>query len=59
MTINPGDYIIADCNGVVVLAKQQADAAIEAMAKKVDADRKMAEQIKNGMSFTDACKSFR
>jgi regulator of RNase E activity RraA len=57
--IKPGDYIVADANGVVVLPSNQAEAALEAMAAKVDADTKMAAEIKKGMSFTDAAKKFR
>lgn len=57
--IREGDYIVADANGVVVLPSTQAEAALEAIAAKVDADRKMATQIKKGMSFTDAAKKFR
>jgi regulator of RNase E activity RraA len=59
MIINPGDYIIADSNGVVVLKREDAGAAIEAVAKKVEADAKVAEELKKGTSFTDACKKFR
>lgn len=59
ITIHSGDYIIADSNGVVVLRKEDATAAIEAMTKKVDADSKVALELKKGTSFTDACKMFR
>jgi len=59
MTINPGDYLIADLNGVVVLLKELAAQALPLMGKQVDADSKMAVAIKNGMNFSEASKKFR
>ncbi|RKU40404.1 hypothetical protein DL546_000260 [Coniochaeta pulveracea] len=59
MTINPGDYLIGDLNGVVVLPKELAGKAIPLMAKQVAADEKMAVAIKEGMSFAEASKKFR
>ncbi|TPX12177.1 uncharacterized protein E0L32_007063 [Thyridium curvatum] len=59
ITINPGDYIIADMNGVVVLPKEYAVLALPLMKKQVDADSQMAVAIKEGMSFSEASKKFR
>ena len=59
MTINPGDYLIADMNGVVVLPRELAEAALPLMAKQVEADSQMAVEIQKGMSFTEASKKFR
>lgn len=59
MTINPGDYIIGDLNGVVVLPKELAEQALPLMAKQVAADTKMAVAIKGGMPFSEASKEFR
>lgn len=59
ITINPGDYIIADMNGVVVLPKEFAVLALPLMKKQVDADSQMAVAIKEGMSFSEASKKFR
>jgi regulator of RNase E activity RraA len=59
MTINPGDYLIGDLNGVVVLPKELAEKAIPLMAKQVTADEKMAAAIKEGMSFAEASRKFR
>lgn len=59
MTINPGDYIIGDLNGVVVLPKNLAEQALPLMAKQVEADSQMAVEIKKGMSFSEASKKFR
>ncbi len=59
MEIRPGDYIIADTNGVVVLPAHLAEAAIPLMAAQVKADTAMAEAIHGGMTFTEAAKKFR
>lgn len=59
MTINPGDYLIGDLNGVVVLPADLAERAIPLMAKQVAADEKMAKAIGEGMTFSEASKKFR
>ncbi|KAK0730860.1 ribonuclease E inhibitor RraA/Dimethylmenaquinone methyltransferase [Lasiosphaeris hirsuta] len=59
MTIQPGDYIIGDINGVVVLPKHLAELALPLMAKQVEADSAMAAAIQGGMTFTEASKKFR
>ncbi|EMR66339.1 putative ribonuclease e inhibitor rraa dimethylmenaquinone methyltransferase protein [Eutypa lata UCREL1] len=57
--IRPGDYIIADLNGVVVLPAELAEQALPLMKKQVEADDQMAVAIKGGMSFSEASKKFR
>lgn len=59
MTINPGDYIIADINGVVVLPKELAEQALPLMAKQVECDTKMQVALEEGMGFEEASKKFR
>lgn len=59
ITVLPGDYIIADVNGVVVLPKNKAEDAIPLIAPQVEADTKMAAEIKKGMTFAEASKKFR
>lgn len=59
MEIRPGDYLIGDLNGVVVLPKELADEAIPMIKKQVDADDKMMVEIRKGMSFEEASKKFR
>jgi regulator of RNase E activity RraA len=59
MTINPGDYIIGDLNGVVVLPRDLAEKALPLMAKQTQADSNMAVEIKKGMSFSEASKRYR
>ncbi|KAI0393752.1 RraA-like protein [Xylariaceae sp. FL0594] len=57
--ICPGDYLIADVNGVVVLPVALAEEALPLMQKQVEADNKMSIAIKDGMSFVEASKRFR
>ncbi|KAK4462171.1 RraA-like protein [Cladorrhinum samala] len=57
--VNPGDYLIGDLNGVVVLPRELAERALPLMKKQVEADGKMAVEIAKGMSFTEASKKFR
>ncbi|KAI1211795.1 RraA-like protein [Annulohypoxylon truncatum] len=59
MEVRPGDYLIADLNGVVVLPVELVEQALPLMQKQVEADDKMAVEIKRGMTFTDASKRFR
>lgn len=59
ITINPGDYIIADLNGVVCLPRGYAEKILPLMKKQVEADEKMMVGIKKGMSFEEASKKFR
>lgn len=59
MTISPGDYLVGDLNGVVVLPRELADKALPLMAKQVEADSRMAVEIQKGMTFSEASKRFR
>ncbi|KAL2867476.1 uncharacterized protein BJX67DRAFT_352456 [Aspergillus lucknowensis] len=57
--VNPGDYLIGDLNGVVVLPKNLAEKVLPLMAKQSAADAKMAVAIREGMPFTEASRTFR
>lgn len=59
IAINPGDYVVGDANGVVVLPKELAGQALPLMGKQVAADSKMAVEIQKGMTFAEASKRFR
>lgn len=59
MTINPGDFLIGDANGVVVLPKDMAKTVLPYIQGQVEADMKMMEAIKKGMSFQEASDAFR
>ncbi|CAK7268516.1 hypothetical protein SEPCBS57363_003133 [Sporothrix epigloea] len=57
--ISPGDYLVGDLNGVVVLPQHLAAQAIPLMQPQVSADEQMAAAIQGGMSFVDASKKYR
>jgi len=59
LTIHPGDYLIGDLNGVVVLPQDQAKNVLPLMAKQGEADAKIAVAIKECMPFTEANRKFR
>lgn len=44
-TINLGDYLISDLNGVVSLPRELAEEAIPLIAPQAEADRKIASDI--------------
>jgi regulator of RNase E activity RraA len=59
-TISPGDYLIGDLNGVVLLPMRLAPQILPLMQKQVEADEKMAKAIvEDGMSFAEASGRFR
>lgn len=60
LTINPGDYIIADKNGVVKLEDNDKLAEVlEYIPKRVEADTKVSEDIKGGKPAAEAQKYWR
>ncbi|ORY19686.1 ribonuclease E inhibitor RraA/Dimethylmenaquinone methyltransferase [Clohesyomyces aquaticus] len=59
MAIRPGDYLMGDLNGVVVLPKEKVEEVLGLMGKRVEADEKVREAVVKGMSFAEASKKFR
>ncbi|GLA87637.1 hypothetical protein AtubIFM56815_002063 [Aspergillus tubingensis] len=57
--INPGDYIVADLNGVVCVPKETVEEVLDVIPEIVEADRKCAEGIRAGRSAQDVFKEFR
>ena len=46
VTVRPGDLIVADCNGVLVLRPEQAEGAMERALKKRTAQEAVMERIR-------------
>ncbi|KAA6410812.1 MAG: hypothetical protein FRX48_05122 [Lasallia pustulata] len=59
VAIYPGDYLIGDLNGVVCLPKALAEKAVGLMASQVEADERIARDIKQGRSFAEASREHR
>jgi regulator of RNase E activity RraA len=59
VTIQPGDYIIADLNGVVCVPSALAEPCLAAIPAIAAADERCAEAIKKGMSVEEAFKTYR
>lgn len=59
MTVRPGDYLVADLNGVVVVPKETVDEVVGLARKHRQTNAKMMVEIKKGMSLEDANKKFR
>ncbi|GKZ73193.1 hypothetical protein AnigIFM50267_009870 [Aspergillus niger] len=57
--INPGDYIVADLNGVVRVPREVVEKVLDVIPEIVEADRKCAEGIRAGRSVEDVFKVFR
>lgn len=59
VTINAGDYIIGDLNGIVCLPKALAEKAISLIPSQVEADEKIAAAIQRGRKFAEASQEYR
>lgn len=60
LTINPGDYLIADKNGVVKLEdNDQLSSVLDYIPKRVEADTHVSQDIKTGKPAAEAQKFWR
>ena len=57
--VTPGDYLIADLNGVVCLPQDLAEEVLDIIPKLLDADEKCAAGIRKGRSVQDVFKEYR
>ena len=57
--IHPGDYIIADLNGVVCVPEASVADVIDVVSEIVEADEKCADAIKRGRSVAETFKEIR
>ncbi len=56
--INPGDLIFADLDGVLIIPRELEETVIQESLLKVRTEKLVLEEIKNGMSSTDAFKRY-
>ncbi|KAJ5735304.1 RraA-like protein [Penicillium malachiteum] len=57
--VEPGDYLMADLHGVVVLPASLAQQALPLMEKQAKVDSQVSAAMKVGMPFEEACEEFR
>ena len=57
--IHPGDYIVADLNGVVCVPEADVADVIDVVEEIVEADGKCAEAIRGGRSVAETFKEVR
>jgi 4-hydroxy-4-methyl-2-oxoglutarate aldolase len=55
---SPGDLIICDEDGVVVIPREVENEVIKAAFKKVAAENAIRDEIKKGMKATEAFKKY-
>jgi 4-hydroxy-4-methyl-2-oxoglutarate aldolase len=58
VTFNPGDLIIADADGIVVVPQKVEEEVIRAAWEKVHAENITRDAIRDGMSATDAYNKY-
>ncbi|EMG49648.1 hypothetical protein G210_5536 [Candida maltosa Xu316] len=60
LTINPGDYIIGDKNGIVKLDDNESlNSVLDYIPKRVDADTRVSQDIKEGKPAAESQKFWR
>ncbi|KAK5711659.1 hypothetical protein LTR17_018294 [Elasticomyces elasticus] len=57
--IRPGDILVGDINGVVCIPQELAEKVIELIPSQVEADEKVAADIKKGRPVAEAMKEHR
>lgn len=58
MPVHPGDIIIGDSSGIVVVPLERAEEVARLAAVLEQQDRQASEQIRQGLSFTEALRKF-
>lgn len=58
-TVHPGDYLVADLNGVVCLPRGLARRALGLMASQVEADGRIKRDLEGGRAFGESSRVHR
>ena len=58
VTINPGDLIFGDLDGVCVVPQEKEQEIIEQALEKVRGEKLVQKALEDGMSAQDAFKTF-
>lgn len=59
VSVDPGDVIVADATGIVVVPRAEAERVAELAERYAADDRRAQEEIRNGLSFAEAMAKFR
>jgi regulator of RNase E activity RraA len=58
--VKPGDLVFSDAvNGVIVIPQDKVSEVVEMLPKLVEADDRVKEEVKNGVSVKEAFKKHR
>lgn len=58
VTINSGDYVFGDVDGVVIIPAHAAQEVIEKALEKAGKEKQLRKAVENGMSVTEAFRKF-
>ena len=59
VTVNPGDYVVADKDGVVCVPREMWEVVVQKAKKGKEVDGKCLESIKNGEGVGASFKKWR
>jgi len=59
VTINPGDYILGDCDGVVAIPPSTVEECLRLCQERYDIDKKTRECLENGDEMGPTIKNLR
>jgi len=57
--VNPGDIVIADVDGVVVVPAKEAEAVAKRTIELTDAENRKQKSVREGMSIVEAIKTYK
>ena len=57
--INPGDYLVADLNGVICIPQELVEKVVALIPSQVEADERIAKDLQAGRNFVESTKEHR